>query len=144
MRGGCLLLACLASAALAAGCGDDEAKKGSSSDGGGNVFGGGGDCKEADAALQKAARDHVGPLKLASGGAEGDAERITVELCRTSEDDATGIVTVFGMRDDSIRDVRHEIRLIKSGGIWQVTDDQDTRRCQPGHGQQHFAGSICD
>ncbi len=144
IRRSSLLLACLAAAALAGGCGDDDEQKSSGgSSGPGNVFGGGGDCKDIDAALQKAAREHPGPLKVATDGGEGDVDRITVDICRTSDDNATAVVTVFGMRDDSIRDVRHEIRLIKSGGIWQVTDDQDSRRCQKGHGQQTFGGTSC-
>ena len=143
-RLGCPLVACLATVALAAGCGggDGDSKRSSGgSSAGGNVFGGGGDCQDADAALTKAARDHVTPLQVGAG--ENDAERITVEVCRTSDADATAIVTVYGLRDDSIRDVRHEIRLIKTGGLWQVTDDQDSRRCQKGRGQQQFTGSSC-
>lgn len=144
-RLGCLLVACLVAAALAAGCGGDKdsKKSGGSSRSltGGNVFGGGGDCKDADAALTKAARDHPAPLKVGPG--EGDAKRITVEVCRTTDSDATAIVTAYGLRDDSIRDVRHELRLIKSGGLWQVTDDQDSHRCQKGRGPQQFTGYGC-
>jgi hypothetical protein len=50
---------------------------------------------------------------------------------------------VKGLHDPLIKDVRHEIRLIKSGGIWQVVDDADTRICQPGHGSQTYSGGIC-
>ncbi len=150
-RAGSLLVVCLVAAALAGGCGDDDESSGGSSggqtsnDNGGNVFGKGGDCKDSDAGLQKAARDHVASVKVAEDGdAEGaTADKISVDICRTADDEAIATVTVFGLRDDSIRDVKHELRLIKSGGIWQVTDDQDSQRCQAGRGQQEFSGSRC-
>jgi len=128
----------LVSAALGAGCGDDSGQSG-----GADGSGGGGDCKDAGKALTDAAAAHVGDLKLASGGDEGDAERLTVDVCRTTDQDAKATVIVYGLRDDSIRDVRHQLRLIKTGGLWQVTDDLDTRRCQKGRGQQDFSGGIC-
>lgn len=146
-RFGALLTAVLAATVLAAGCGGDDSKKSSGGSSGGQSdsdFGGGGDCQDADDALQKAARDHVGPLTVKAGGGEGTVDRITVEVCRTTEENATATVTVYGMSDDSVRDVRHDIRLIKTGGLWQVTDDQDTTRCQPGRGPQEFSGTLCE
>ncbi|MGH2841761.1 MAG: hypothetical protein ACRDKY_13150 [Solirubrobacteraceae bacterium] len=152
MRFGSLLVAFLAVVALAAGCGGDDDSKtsGSSSgtSGGDNVFAGEGKCKgDVEAGLEKAAREHPGPLKVAEdGGGEGEAgsvDRIDVDICQTDDENATAVVVVYGLRDDSVRDVRHEMRLIKSGGIWQVTDDQDSRRCQKGRGQQTFEGTNC-
>jgi hypothetical protein len=141
-------LVLLSAVLLAGGCGDDD--KGSSSDGSSgdassNVFGKGGDCQDSEPGLEKAARDHVAYIKVAEDGRaeSGSADRITVDVCRSAQDEATATVTVFGLRDDSIRDIRHEMRLIKSGGIWQVTDDQDSQRCQAGRGQQEFSGSRC-
>ena len=143
-RGRGLLMLCLLSAAPVAGCGGDDRKQS-----GGGGAGGGGDCKDADTALTAAARGHVGPLKVATDGAkgaegaEGQVDRITVDVCRTTDEDATATVIVYGMRDDSIRDVRHQLRLIKVGGLWQVTNDLDTRRCQKGRGPQAFTGEYC-
>jgi hypothetical protein len=137
-------VACLALAALVAGCGGDHKKSSAGASGGanrGNVFGGGGDCKDADAALKKAAADHVIPVTVGRG--KGQAAKITVDVCRTTDENATATVEVFGLNDPRVRDVHHEIRLVKTGGLWQVTDDADTRRCQPGHGSQQFAGSVC-
>jgi len=151
-RAGSLFVVCLVAAAVAGGCGGDDDKSSggpgggeTSSDNPGNVFGKGGDCKDSDAGLEKAARDHVASFKVAEDGAPegGSADRISVDICRTTDDEAIATVTVFGLRDDSIRDVKHEMRLIKSGGIWQVTDDQDSQRCQAGRGQQEFSGSRC-
>jgi hypothetical protein len=141
-----LLVACLAVAMFVAGCGGSDSKGSSSGGSGGggdgkSVFGGGGDCKDADDALKKAAGDHVIPVKVGSG--KGNADKITVDVCRTDDDDATATVVVYGLHDPLIKDVRHDIGLVRTGGLWQVTNDSDTRRCQPGHGAQEFEGSIC-
>jgi len=139
-----IVVLCLLSSALAAGCGGDESKQS-----GGGGAGGSEDCKDADKALTDAARAHIGPLKVATDGgegaegAEGTVDRITLDVCRTTAEDATAVVIVYGMRDDSIRDVRHQLRLIKVGGLWQVTNDLDTRRCQTGRGPQDFTGEYC-
>ena len=147
-RGRGLLVLCLLIALLGAGCGgDDDKSSGASGGASGEASGeasGGGDCLEADEDLSKAARDHVGPLKVATdGGEEGGVDRISVDVCRKSDEEATAVVIVYGMRDDSIRDVRHEVGLIKVGPLWQVNNDLDTRRCQKGRGQQDFSGDIC-
>ena len=140
-----IVVLCLLSSALAAGCGGDDSKQ----SGGGGAGGGGKDCKDADKALTDAARAHIGPLKVATDGgegaegADGTVDRITLDVCRTTDEDATAVVIVYGMRDDSIRDVRHQLRLIKVGGLWQVTNDLDTRRCQKGRGPQDFTGEYC-
>jgi len=150
-RGRRLLVLCLLIALLGAGCGGDDDKSSGSSgaasgEAGGSASGeasGGGDCLEADEDLSKAARDHVGPLKVATGGGEeGSVDRISVDVCKKSDEEATAVVIVYGMRD-SIRDVRHEVGLIKVGPLWQVNNDLDTRRCQKGRGQQDFSGDIC-
>lgn len=147
IRAGSLLAVLLAAAAIGAGCGGGDSKSsgGSSGDsggGGGNVFAGKGDCKDADDVLKKAARDHIIPVKVAAGA--GNADKVTVDVCRTDDENATAVVVVNGLHDPRVKDVRHEIRLVKTGGLWQVTDDADTRRCQPGHGSQQFAGSVCN
>lgn len=145
IRAGSLLAALLAAAAIGAGCGGDDSKPSGASSGdsgGGNVFAGKGDCKDADDVLKKAAGDHIIPVKVGAG--TGNADKVTVDVCRTNDENATAVVVVYGLHDPRVKDVRHEIRLIKTGGLWQVTDDADTRRCQPGHGSQQFAGSVCD
>jgi hypothetical protein len=141
-----LVLLALSAALAGCGGGDDDSSKTSGS-GNGGEGGGGADCKDADQALTDAARLHVANLKVAEDGGEGEGEgvgdRITVNVCRTTEEDATAEVVVYGMRDDSVRDVRHRLRLIKVGGLWQVTDDVDATRCQPGRGHQDFSGDTC-
>lgn len=127
---------CLLGASLVAGCGADK-QRGA---GGSNAARSSGGCKGADNALIAAARGHVGALRA---GPAGDADRITVDVCRTTDQDATATVIVYGMHDRLTRDVRHEVRLIKVGGLWQVTGDQDTTRCQKGHGHQDFSGFQC-
>ncbi|CAN5526976.1 hypothetical protein BH20ACT17_BH20ACT17_08820 [soil metagenome] len=123
------------SAVLAAGCGGDDSKQ---SGGAASEAAGGKDCKDADKPLTDAARGHVAPLKVGT-----DIDRVTVDVCRTSDEEATAVVIAYGMRDDSTRDIRHQMKLIKVGGLWQVTDDIDSRRCQPGHGAQEFSDQYC-
>jgi len=145
VRHGRWILVLLALAVFVAGCGGDSGGGGSGSGGGGGAAGaGGGDCKSADRAVIAAARGHVGPLTVAKDGVGGDVDRITVDVCRTTDENASAEVVVYGMHDKSIRDVRHRILLIKVGGLWQVTDDIDARRCQQSHGHQEYSGDLCE
>jgi hypothetical protein len=75
---------------------------------------------------------------------EGDADRVEVIVCKTSDTRATATVTVFGQRDDSVRDTRHELvldKLVVDG--WVVSNDVTTYRCQPGRGHQDFSSELC-
>ena len=134
-RGRWVLVLFALCAALAAGCGGDDSGQ---SGGAASKAAGGKDCKDADKALTDAARGHVGTLKVGT-----DIDRVTADVCRASDEEATAVVIAYGMRDDSTRDIRHQIKLIKVGGLWQVTDDLDSRRCQPGHGAQEFSDQYC-
>jgi hypothetical protein len=56
----------------------------------------------------------------------------------------TATVTVYGQRDDSVRDTRHELvldKLVAQG--WVVSSDVTTYRCQPGRGHQDFSPDLC-
>lgn len=144
-RGRWILALLALAAALVGGCGGDDSGRGKQAGGGGGAAGGGGgNCQDADKALTDAARGHVGPLKVAKDGVGGDVDRITLDVCRTTDENASAEVVVYGMRDKAIRDVRHRILLIKVGGLWQVTDDVDARRCQQGHGHQEYSGDLCE
>ena len=52
-------------------------------------------------------------------------------------------MTVLGLRDDSIRDVRHVMVLEKRDGNWVIVRDGDSYRCQQGRGQQDFEPKRC-
>jgi hypothetical protein len=118
----------LASVALGA-CGDDEnARK---------------DCESGDRALEAAAREHVKVIVIGARTVKGQADRVQVDICRTSDENATATATVFGIRDDSVRDQRHRMTLERKDGRWVVVRDLDTQRCREGRGHQDFSSVLC-
>jgi hypothetical protein len=130
MRGS-LLTACLLLAGLAlSACGGDDKKTSKA-------------CRPGtDAALEQAAREHTD--KIIVGLKEvGDADKITVDACKTADDEATATVTAEGLRDDSIRDQRHTMTLKKRNGKWAIVQDHDTVRCRKGRGHQDFSSLQC-
>ena len=128
MRG--TLIACLLATVVLGACGGDD-KQASK------------DCiAGSDAALEAAARAHVD--KIVIGTKEvGDADKIAVDTCRTSDTEATATVTVEGIRDDSVRDQRHQLTLEKKSGTWTIIRDLDSQRCQKGRGHQDFSSIQC-
>ena len=128
LRTGCLL-----AAVALAGCGGDDDDKQAQTR-----------CLPADAALEAAARTHVDTIVIGAKAVEGDADRVTVDACRTSDEDATATVTVFGVRDDSIRDQRHRLTLQRKDGAWAIVRDLDTHRCRKGRGHRDFSSLQCE
>lgn len=101
-------------------------------------------CRSVEPRLHEVARAVAGDITIARPGVEGDADRIEVIVCKTSDTRATATVTVFGQRDDSVRDTRHELvldKLVVDG--WVVSKDVTTHRCQPGRGHQEFSSELC-
>ena len=96
-----------------------------------------------DRALLLAVRAHAGPITLPNGPDKGNASRLTISACQTSSTEATATLTVFGLSDESLRDIRHGVKLEQRAGRWDVTGDAHTQRCQPGHGSQEFSNSKC-
>jgi hypothetical protein len=130
MRGKLTTACVLAGLALSA-CGGDDDNKANK------------DCLPgADAALDSAARAHVDTIVVGIKEV-GDADKITVDACKTSDEDATAVVTVEGIRDDSVRDQRHQLTLEKKNGRWTIVRDSDTLRCRKGRGHQDFSSLQC-
>lgn len=101
-------------------------------------------CRSSEPKLHDAARSVIGDITIARPGVEGDADRVEVIVCKTADTRATATVTVFGQRDDSVRDTRHELvldKLVVDG--WVVSKDVTTHRCQPGRGHQDFSAELC-
>ena len=120
--------ACLLAAAVASGCGSGVTTN----------------CKAPpDRALLLAVREHAGSIQLPNGPDKGNAGRLTISACQTSDTEATATMTVFGLRDDSTLDIRHGMKLQVKNGEWVVTGDAHTRRCQPGRGSQEFSSARC-
>ena len=120
--------ACLLAAAVASGCGSGVTTN----------------CKAPpDRALLLAVRAHASQIKLPDGPDKGNAGRLTISACQTSDTEATATMTVFGLRDDSTLDIRHGMKLQVKNGKWVVTGDSHTRRCQPNRGSQEFSSARC-
>jgi hypothetical protein len=120
----------LVGAALGA-CGNDEKDKTATK------------CLSDDPALEAAARDHAKVIVVGSKVVKSEADRVQVDTCRTSDENATATVTVFGIRDDSIRDQRHQMTLERRNARWIVVRDNDTQRCRKGRGHQDFSSLKC-
>jgi len=128
MRQRVLASACLLAAAIASGCASGATTN----------------CKvPPDRPLLLAIRAHAGPITLPNGPQKGNAGRLTITACQTSETDATATMTVFGLANESTLDIRHGVKVQRKAGTWIVTGDAHTRRCQPGHGTQEFANTKC-
>ena len=101
-------------------------------------------CRSDDApALKAAARDHAKVIVVGTKVVKGEADRVEVDTCQTSDENATATVTVFGIRDDSVRDQRHQLTLERKNARWVVVRDLDTQRCRKGRGHQDFSSLKC-
>ncbi len=128
MRGLAIVPACLLVAAVVAGCGSGVTTN----------------CRvPADRALLLGVRDHASSIKLPNGPDKGNAARLTITACQTSDTEGTATMTVFGLKDERTLDIRHGVKLAFKNGDWNVTGDAHTRRCQPGRGSQEFSNSKC-
>jgi riboflavin biosynthesis pyrimidine reductase len=96
-----------------------------------------------DSALQAAARAHAKVIVVGAKVVKADADRVEVDTCRTSDENATATVTVFGIRDDSVADQRHQLTLERKSARWVVVRDLDTQRCRKGRGHQDFSSLKC-
>jgi hypothetical protein len=96
-----------------------------------------------DRDLLVAIREHAGPIVIQTAEREGNAGRLTISACQTSDGEATATLTVFDLEDDSVRDIRHGMKLEKRGATWKVTGDAHSQRCQKGRGSEVFAAARC-
>jgi hypothetical protein len=125
-----MLTACVLCGLLLAACGGGD-KKASK------------DClSPVDKGLDGAARKHVETIVVGTKDV-GDADKINVDICRTSDSDATAVVTVLGVRDKLIEDQRHQLTLQRKNSNWVIVRDLDTLRCRNGHGHRDFSSLLC-
>ncbi len=96
-----------------------------------------------DRDLLLAIRMHAGPITITTAEKRGNAGRLTITACQTSDTDATATLTVFSLTDKATRDIRHGMKLDKKGTRWTVIGDAHSRRCHEGHGSQDFSTARC-
>ena len=96
-----------------------------------------------DPGLEAVARDHAKAIVVGAKLVKAEADRVEVDTCKTSDENATATVTVFGIRDDSVRDQRHQLTLERKDARWTVVRDLDTQRCRKGRGHQDFSSLKC-
>jgi hypothetical protein len=123
-----VLTAVCVSAAVAAGCGSGVTTN----------------CKvPPDRALLLAVRAHAGPIVLPTQERRGNAGRLTITACQTSDTDATATLTVFSLSDKKTRDIRHGMKLERRGDRWRITGDAHSQRCQGANSTQEFSSARC-
>jgi hypothetical protein len=96
-----------------------------------------------DRALLLAVRAHAGPIVLPTTERRGNAGRLTITACQTSDTEATATLTVFSLSDTKTRDIRHGMKLERRAGKWAVTGDAHSRRCQGARSTQEFSSAPC-
>lgn len=97
-----------------------------------------------DRPLLLAIRAHAGPVQLTTTEKRGNAGRLTITACQTSDTEATATLTVFSLSGKSTRDIRHGMKLERRRGKWTVVGDAHSRRCYEGHGAQEFSSAMCN
>jgi hypothetical protein len=121
----------LAAVALGA-CGSDDKDKNAQTK-----------CLPDEPGLEAAARAHAKVIVIGAKAVKGEADHVQVDTCRTSDKNATATVTVLGIRDDSVRDQRHQLTLERKDARWVIVRDLDTQRCREGRGHQDFSSLVC-
>jgi hypothetical protein len=102
-----------------------------------------------DPAVVAAARAHVHDVVVGESAKAADATKTTaakgidIAACLTSDTAGRATVTVLGIHDPTIRDVRHQLVLGQQDKTWTILRDGDSYRCKRGHGQQDFEPKRC-
>ena len=74
---------------------------------------------------------------------QDDAGRVTVDVLDESSYEATALVTLYDLRDDSVRDERLLLTYTPVGGTWELVDAGRQVRCQRGRGHQDWSAAFC-
>lgn len=72
-----------------------------------------------------------------------DAGRVTVDVLAESTYEATALVTLLDLRDDSVRDERLLLTYTPVAGAWELIDAGRQVRCQPGRGHPDWSAAAC-
>jgi hypothetical protein len=71
----------------------------------------------------------------------GDAR--TLEAAAAPEGSSPVTVTIGGLLDDSVADLRTTFALRRDGATWTVTGARWAQRCRPGRGHRDFSPAPC-
>lgn len=85
-------------------------------------------------------------LALAAYGPEepGEGRQATaVETLRRRDAFAVVLVTTADQADDSVRDERTRVVLMRRGAEWEIVSAGTQTRCQPGRGHAEWSGAVC-
>ena len=74
---------------------------------------------------------------------DGEADQVTVDLLSQTSYEATALVTLRGLRDDSVRDERLRLTYAPYGDVWELVQAGRQVRCQPGRGHSDWSGQAC-
>lgn len=72
-----------------------------------------------------------------------DAGRVTVDVLAESSYEATALVTLLDLADDSVRDERLLLTYTPVAGTWELIDAGRQVRCQPSRGHQDWSAAAC-
>ena len=73
----------------------------------------------------------------------GEGQQTAVETLRRRGAFAVVLVTTTDLADDSVRDVRTRVALVRRGAGWEIVSAGAQRRCQAGRGAQTWSASAC-
>lgn len=74
---------------------------------------------------------------------EARRSSVVVESNPDGGDTATATVTLDGLLDDSVRSLRFDLVLERSGETWRLRSSEVTQRCAQGRGHQDFSPAPC-
>jgi hypothetical protein len=81
---------------------------------------------------------------LGVAGSRVGRARLTMDAPAEARDEATVTVTLGGLLDDSVREVRYVLELRREeDGTWRLASATRVQRCAPGRGHQSFSAEPC-
>jgi hypothetical protein len=67
-----------------------------------------------------------------------------IQLLQGPDNQVIATVDRGGLRDDSVSDIRYRFDIQRqANGQWEIKKAGQQYRCQPGRGQQDWAGTLC-
>lgn len=75
---------------------------------------------------------------------DGEADDVAISVLSETDTEAVVLVTVEGLRDDSVRDERLRLTYVRDGfGTWELVDAGRQVRCWPNRGHAAWGAEPC-